>query len=363
MRRRGSLFALTILTLLLTIPAAALADEFTRDFTFDGDKLVVANLVGGIEVVPAAGDEFKVTVDVRGSEADEALLNFLVEEGSKGKLAVQFPVEDHDDYIYPELGRNSKTTIHIEDDDSGSWIKKVFSGIYGKKVTVKGRGNGLEMWADVTIEVPRGRELEVYHGVGRIGAADVTADLVLDTHSGPIEVDDVEGDVLCDTGSGSVTVEDVDGNVNVDTGSGSVRGSDLEGDEVLVDTGSGSVDLDDVECRELVVDTGSGAVQARGIGADKANIDTGSGSVELEFVRMGAGKFVIDTGSGSIDLALPSGASAHVTADTGSGRVRNEIKGADVRHMEKDELEMTVGGGDARVSLDAGSGSVTISGG
>jgi hypothetical protein len=52
-----------------------------------------------------------------------------------------------------------------------------------------------------------------------------------------------------------------------------------------------------------------------------------------------------------------------VTADTGSGRVRNEIDGADVRHMERDELDMTVGAGDARVSLDAGSGSVTISGG
>lgn len=363
MRRRGALFALTILIFALTVPAAVLADAFTRVFTFDGDKLVVANLVGAVEVVSGSGDDFKVTVDVRGDDADESLLEFLVEEGSKGKLAVQFPVEDHDDYVYPELGRHSKTTIHLGDDDSGSWIKKVFSGIYGKKVTIKGRGNGLEMWADVRIEVPRGRELEVLHGVGRIEAADVTADLVLDTHSGPIEVADVEGDVLCDTGSGSVTLDDVVGNVNVDTGSGSVRGSDLEGDEVLVDTGSGSVDLDDVDCRKLDVDTGSGSVQARGIRADSARIDTGSGSVELVLDRMGDGKFVIDTGSGGIDLVLPPDASARVTADTGSGRVRNEIKGADVRHMERDELEMTVGSGAARVSLDAGSGSVTISGG
>ena len=363
MRRRGSLFALTILVLSLTVPAAVLAGEFTRDFSFDSDKLVVANLVGEVEVVSAAGDDFKVTANVRGGDADEALLNFLVDEGSKTKLAVQFPIEDHDDYIYPELGRNSKSTIHIGDDDSGSWIKKVFSGIYGKKVTVKGRGNGLEMWADIRIEVPRGREVEVLHGVGRIAAADVQADLVLDTHSGPIEAVGIDGDLLCDTGSGSVSVESVKGDVNVDTGSGSVTGSDIEGGEVLVDTGSGSVKLETVDCHKLDVDTGSGLVDARGIRTDSARIDTGSGSVELVLERMGDGKFVIDTGSGSIDLVLPSDASAHVTADTGSGRVRNEIKGADVRHMERDELDMTVGDGDARVSLDAGSGSVTISDG
>jgi hypothetical protein len=60
---------------------------------------------------------------------------------------------------------------------------------------------------------------------------------------------------------------------------------------------------------------------------------------------------------------LPAGASARVTADTGSGRIHNEVAGSVVRLRERDELEMVVGAGDARVSLDAGSGSVTIRGG
>jgi len=360
----------TLLTLLAlaalvpaVVPSAAAAGEFARDFTFDGDKLVVANLVGWVEVVPAAGDAFHVTVNVRGADAAEGLLEFAVTEGGKDRLAVQFPLDEHREYVYPELGRDSRTTIHVGDDDSGSWLKKVLSGIYGKKVTVRGHGDGLEVWADITVEVPRGRELEVLHGVGRISAAGVSADLVLDTHSGPIAVRDVTGAVLCDTGSGSVEAGGVRGDLTVDTGSGSVEVRDCEGKEILVDTGSGSVDIDGASCDKLAVDTGSGSVRARGVRTESATIDTGSGSVELRLDGMGKGRFLVDTGSGGIDLVLPAGASAHVVAETGSGRIRNEINGAEVRHQERDELDMTIGGGDASVTLDAGSGSVTISGG
>lgn len=359
MRRRGFLFALTILILSLAVSAGAA--EYTRDFAFEAGKLTVDNLVGRVEVVPTDGDDFKVTVAVRGAEAEEGLLEFVVDEGREARLEVRFPIEEHENYVYPELGRGSKTSIHIRDDDSGSWIKKIFSGIYGKKVTVRGRGNGLEMWADVTIEVPRGRELEVYHGVGRIDAEGARADLVLETRSGPIRASSIEGDLLCDTGSGSVAVESVTGNVLVDTGSGGVTGRDLAGDEVRVDTGSGSVELARVDCASLTVDTGSGSVEVSGARADRAGIDTGSGDVELVLDRMGDGRFVIDTGSGSIDLVLPADASAHITADTGSGRVRNEVHGAEVRLQERDEIDMVVGGGEARVKLDAGSGSVTVS--
>lgn len=364
MRRHGPLMILATLILTLSVATAAFAAEFTRTFDFDSKELEVANLIGSVSVVPASGSDFKVTVAIMGDDASEELMDFVMENGSKGRLAVKFPIEDHDDYIYPELGRNSKTTMTIDGNDAGnSWIKKIFSGVYGEKITVKGKGNGLELWADVTIEVPRGRELEVYHGVGTISAGDLEADLVLDTRSGPITAENIEGDVLCDTGSGSVKVTDIQGDVNVDTGSGSVKVRGCRGDEVLVDTGSGSVEVMDVECSYLLVDTGSGSVEARNIGTDKAKIDTGSGSAELQLDRMGKGDYVIDTGSGSIALMLPAGASAHITADTGSGRVFNEVSGADIRHKERDEIDMTVGDGESKVTLDAGSGSITISGG
>jgi hypothetical protein len=77
---------------------------------------------------------------------------------------------------------------------------------------------------------------------------------------------------------------------------------------------------------------------------------------------MGGGEFVIDTGSGGIDLRLPPDASADVKVDTGSGGIKLDLTGSyRIRHQEEDEVEFTIGGGDADVMLDTGSGSVRIS--
>ncbi len=350
------LFLITLLT------SAALATEFQKEFTFDGKELMVSNMIGRIEIVAGSSDAFRVLVSVHGEDAEEGLLEFITEDGSKSALAIKFPLDDHSKYIYPALGRNSSTTITFneEKDHGGSWLKKVFSGFGGKKITVKGKGNGLELWADVIIEVPARRILEVRHGVGEIQAMGLEADVNLDTHSGPISVENLKGDLLADTGSGRVAAINVEGDVNIDTGSGSVRVDNCNGSEILVDTGSGSVKVNVVTCDYLLVDTGSGSVEAKGIQADKAKIDTGSGSVVLQLDRMGEGRFVIDTGSGGIELILPADASARIMADTGSGSVRNKVEGADITVAARDELEMTVGSGKAKVTLDAGSGSITV---
>ena len=344
------------------LAVSSFAGEFERTFNFDSKELIVANMIGAVEVVPAIGDEFKVTIMVQGDDASEDLIEFKTTEGAKGELGIIFPINDHRKYVYPAMGSRSKTTIsfHNKGDEGGSWLKKVFGGFTGNRITVRGKGSGLEVWADVTIEVPRGRELVVKHGVGRIEAAGVIADLDLDINSGHIKSQDMEGDLVADTGSGQVTVRDIQGDVNIDTGSGSVKVENVEGHDVLVDTGSGSVTADNIICTSLRVDTGSGSVKARSVSTDEANIDTGSGSVLLQLDRMGTGKFIIDTGSGGITMALPDGASANIYADTGSGKVNNQIPGAMIRMQAKRELEMTVGDGEARVKLDAGSGSITI---
>lgn len=352
---------------ILFVVAVILADvaigaEFERTFNFDSKELKVENMIGKVEVVASRDDQFKVTIKVQGQDASEDLLQFNLDEGSKGHLVVAFPIDDHRKYVYPKLGKGSKTTMHYRhgDGEDESWLKKVFSGMSGKRITVRGKGSGLEMWADLVIEVPRGRILHMEQGVGAIHAERLEGDLSLDTSTGTIEVQDIEGDVVADTGSGRVVVASVTGDVFVDTGSGHVRVGNVEGDRVEVDTGSGSVEVVGIRCAGLNIDTGSGRVKAVAVSTDKATIDTGSGSVLLQLDRMGTGKFHVDTGSGSITLALPDNASAHIQAETGSGGIDNELRGAMVRTKARDELDMTVGDGEARVVLDAGSGSITI---
>ena len=345
---------------LTLITGMALAAGFQESHTFNSDELILVNLIGEINVEPARGDSYEVLVSVQGEDADPDLVTVNLDDGRRARLEVRFPVDEHRDYVYPELGRGKTQISQMNSEGADGFWDQLWRGLKNDRVTVRGKGKGLEVWADITIKVPEGRETKVYLGAGHLTSGDVDGELVLDTHSGPVRVDGHTGSLLVDTGSGAVKVYDVDGPVLVDTGSGSVKVENQVGDSVKVDTGSGSVTVSNANTSYLLVDTGSGSVTASGIQADKAKIDTGSGSVALLLDRMGDGRFVIDTGSGSVKLALPDDASATITVDTGSGGVRNKIKGAEILRKDDGELKMRVGDGDARVDIDTGSGGVTI---
>jgi hypothetical protein len=349
---------LPLLILATTLPALA---GFEESRSFAAETLTVNNLIGEIRVSGHAGSSFEVLVQVRGDDASPELIEVLTKDGASPELTIGFPIESERNYVYPALGAGSKTSFTFNKDEGGSWLAQLIGAAGTRRITIRGSGSGLEVWADVEIKVPHGSTLRVNHGAGEIQAADVRAHLQLDAHSGAIEVSHVEGDVLADTGSGHVTLTDVAGVLNVDTGSGHVELENCRGGKVLVDTGSGHVTLRSVETPDLVVDTGSGHVRALGIRADAAMIDTGSGEVELRLDRMGDGEYEVDTGSGRVLLALPADASADVSADTGSGGIHLDLDApVQILHKEKDELRFRIGEGAARVVLDTGSGSIRI---
>ncbi len=355
--RPGIVTAILLMMVLLALPA--LAREYEESFSFSGDELKIANMIGKVDVRSGSGDQIRVTVLVRGEDAESDMIEFEVDDGSIGELQIIFPTSDHKKYVYPELGSSSKTTIHFKNgNNDSSWLRKVFG--MGDKITVRGKGSGLEVWADVLVEVPEGRELKVKLGVGSIEAKDVQADLVLDTNSGAIYAMGITGDLLADTGSGHVKAHDINGEVHVDTGSGSVDIANCRSNSILVDTGSGKVKGNNLICSSLNIDTGSGSVRAHNVEADEAKIDTGSGSVSFQLNRMGTGRFVVDTGSGSIEMDLPEDASAKIYADTGSGSMNNHLQGAVVKNKERREMTLLIGDAEARVTLDAGSGSITV---
>lgn len=346
------------------------AQEFEETFRFDAESLSVANLIGAVTVEGHDGSGFEVLVEVRGSDAAADRVEFETDDGRRARLTVHFPDEDR--FVYPELGRGR---VRMDrDGGGGGW-----SLFGGDRLEVRGRGDGTEMWADVTIRVPREAGLSVRNGVGVVRASEVVArldlatrsgeilargvegDLEVDTGSGHVEVTGVSGDLYVDTGSGNVDARDIDGrSVEIDTGSGGVTLLGARGERLLIDTGSGSVETDRSSFFEVTIDTGSGSVECTALEADELVVDTGSGSVQVDLARMGDGDFEIDTGSGSIRLLLPATASAHVWAETSSGGVDLDIAEALVRSKERDRIEFEIGGGAARVHLDTGSGGIRI---
>jgi hypothetical protein len=355
--RPGRLPAALVLLALAATPVLA---ESRQVIDVEAEELVFMNLVGHVQVESATGDRYQAEVTIRGRDAEGSGVTVKLDEGREARLVVSFPIDEHDTFIYPALGRGSTTVWNPERQDGGGWWHKLWRSMGGDKITVKGSGQGLEVWADVVLRVPAGRETEVYLAAGAIDAGGVDGALVLDTSSGAIAVEGHRGKLVCDTGSGEISVRGVDGPLLCDTGSGGVDIADQRGGDVEVDTGSGGVRIDGADTRMLHVDTGSGGVSARGVKADEATIDTGSGAVVLHLDRMGPGRFVIDTGSGSVELVMPADASASVSVDTGSGGIRHELPGAEILHQEGGELKLRVGDGDTTVIIDTGSGGVSI---
>jgi DUF4097 and DUF4098 domain-containing protein YvlB len=366
----GGVFCAALVCSLVVFSGTASAAGFSETKKFSTDSLTVTNLIGEVRVIGHRGSGFEVVVDVQGDDASRDEVR--IDTGSES-LTVVFPKSKN--YVYPNL--DSHSSVSFQPNEGGSWL----GSLMGSKIKVSKRGSGKEIWADIEIRVPEGGHLELRQGAGAVVAEDVSADLNLDSHHGKVSVHSIDGDLLVDTGSGDVSVAALRGGLNIDTGSGDVDVSDAECDEVVIDTGSGNVTLSglsteadisidtgsgdismtDISGDEFEIDTGSGDIDGKGIRAGSAVIDTGSGSVGFSLAEMGRGDFDIDTGSGGITLALPASAACEVDAEAGSGGVHVGL--ADVQHMRRhddDEVEFTVGGGGARVTLESGSGAIRI---
>ena len=358
----GLILGAALLGGLLSLASPAQAEEFTENVSISGDHLMVLNLIGEVRIESHKGSNYEIEVHVQGEDANREDVQIETRDGNDAELVVKFPIGERNRFVYPRLGRGSRTEFSIDRHwgDHG-WLDKLLSSLGARSIRVEGRGSGLEMWADLLIKVPEGKELVMELGVGRIDAMGLNGKSALHTSSGSVRVDTAEGDLLVDTGSGHVEVADVRGDLDIDTGSGHVEARNIEGDRVRIDTGSGHVEIRGVVCSELSIDTGSGHVEAERVSADDVSIDTGSGGVELQLDHMGDGLFVIDTGSGGIELVLPEDAAADIEAETSSGGIHLDVLDADIRHRERDEIALRIGGGGgADVRLDTGSGGIRI---
>ena len=350
-----------VLSVLVVGALVALAAESTwaqQEWSFEGDRLLVTNLIG--EITVRGHDGSRIIVRARPGGDDANLLDYQLKQGGEAEFHVVYPLDRATHFRAP-AGWGGRTDFRLESwIQESSFLKDVYSSISDRERIRIGGGGDIEAWADLEVLVPRGVDSRIKIAVGEINARDVGAAVDLDTHSGRVSARNIQGDTRVDTGSGSVEVSQIRGSLNVDTGSGSVEVSDVEGGSLLVDTGSGRVVVEGAKVNRLEVDTGSGSVRASSIETDDANIDTGSGSVTLDLIRMGEGNFIIDTGSGGVTVDLPSDASVRITAETGSGGITLDVPNAMLRRMSRDKVELEIGDGRAQLAIDTGSGGIRI---
>jgi hypothetical protein len=315
-----------------------------------GQDVAVYTLAGRVRVVSGSGAEVVVRITRGGADASQLRVETGLLDG-RATLRVVFP---DDEVVYPEMGRGSSTQMSVRAD--GTFGDG--NGRDGSRVRIRGSGSGLEAWADLVVEVPAGRTVAAYLGVGGMEAAGLNGDIRLDTGSGSVTASDITGSLDVDTGSGAITVSGVSGDLSVDTGSGRVEVSDVAGDDVQLDTGSGRVRVAGVDASRFAVDTGSGSVTLEAISSPTVLVDTGSGSVEIDLL-IDVAQLDIDTGSGSVTVRAPDDLGAMVEIDTGSGGIDLDFP-LEVTSVRRDRVQGRLGDGEGTIRIDTGSGSIRI---
>jgi hypothetical protein len=340
--------------LFAALTAVAAVQQQSNRYTVSGDSVAIYNLVGELKVEGGSGSAVTVEIARVGRDADQ----LRVETGpirGRATLRVIYPDED---LVLP--GRASgwwSTELRVRDDGTFNDGDRGF-GRSGRRVRIRGRGDGLEAAADLRIVVPRGQKIAVYLGVGRATIANVDGRLRVDVSSADVTADHTKGQLNIDTGSGEVQVTDAEGDINIDTGSGTVSATRIKGTVLDIDTGSGEVNATDVDATDVNIDTGSGSVDLRNARARTLRVDTGSGDVDIRLLAP-CDDIDIDTGSGGVTLAVPEGLSAQVEIETGSGGIDLGFP-VQVRKLESDHVTGTIGDGRGRLRIDTGSGGVRL---
>ncbi len=337
-----------------TLPGAALHAQQTLRLTPSNGRVAIWNLVGTAHIEQGTASEVEVEITPRGADAARMITRAGLIDGEQS-LRIFYPVDE----IRPAGGDRSRrtssySTLRIRDDgrfdgssNSGHRLK-VWSGA------------AFEASADLLIRVPKNVALDLHVAVGDVYAVGTARALSIDTYSGDVRTNTTRGPLNIDTGSGNVEVKGHNGDLSVDTGSGDVQVSDVaDARTISLDTGSGSVMAD--RCAASVtlrIDTGSGRVTARNIEAPEMSLDTGSGAVEVA-PTSAAGALHVDTGSGSVTLIAPSDFGAELEISAGSGGIRSDLPMQLLRRSEG-ELSARIGDGRSRVSIETGSGGVSI---
>jgi lia operon protein LiaG len=328
--------------------AAGSPYEPTRH-TLGGTDVAIYNLLGNLEVVRGEGASVVAEVTLHGKDA----VKLQVENGpidGRQSLRVIYP---GDRIVNPEFGDHTTSTFRVNDDGTFNDDKHG-----GRRVTMSGRGPGIEAGADIRLLVPAGKKVHVYWGHGKASVTRTDADLALDAAGMPVSATGIRGSLSVDIGSGMVRVEGADAEIAIDTGSGDVSLSAVHGKGVTVDTGSGEVTGNDISAESATIDTGSGDIRLGKFGAERVSLETGSGEVTVEIAGDNQ-SLEIDAGSGDVTVTIPKALGAELSVETGSGGIETNLT-MQTSVRKHDALVGKIGDGRGRIAIETGSGTVSI---
>lgn len=226
-------------------------------------------------------------------------------------------------------------------------------------------------YAEWTLEIPNGLELDFRTGSGNIEVRGVNLELNTNTGSGNIEIDELNGELKASTGSGNITLSDIQGDMKANTGSGSIRMENAEG-AAKFNTGSGNIRVRQTH-GELSFNTGSGNIDVEAASImGSSSFNTGSGNAKLELdaaldhdlsISTGSGDAILDFNGQPIsgEFVLKANDEDDIRAPFDFDRAYEEDRGSGWRGRNKAYVkEAKVGNKNIQIRISTGSGKAEV---
>ena len=321
--------------------------------TLTGNRVSIYNLAGTLKIQGGAGPAVVVDITRGGRDAGRLTLAQGDIRGANA-LRVLFP---GDRIVYSRLGYRTRTDIRVNSD--GTFDHGGGDGWFSRdRVEIRDSGSGLEAYADLVVNVPRGQTISVHLGVGEATVSNVDGNIDVNVAAARVTTEHTKGYLSIDTGSGGVSVTDAEGDVKLDTGSGGVTVDGVRGQELHMDTGSGSIRVANVDVKTLDADVGSGGIRLSRVKASRVKLDAGSGGIDLDLASL-VDDLSVETGSGGATIRLPAAQGGEIDIQTGSGGIESDFA-VQTTKLGRNHLRGHIGNGEARIRIEAGSGHVRL---
>jgi DUF4097 and DUF4098 domain-containing protein YvlB len=212
------------------------------------------------------------------------------------------------------------------------------------RISVETWGNPHRVRSELEIHVPAGSRLNV---------DSFSASITIEGVTGEVQAETVQGAISVAGSPSEARVSSVNGSVSVTGASRATKAESVSG-SVKVTGASGEIQASSV----------SGSVQIEGRDFGSVQLESVSGGVDFDGSLQKSARLSAESVSGRVTLVLPAATGADVKLSTFSGSISTDFDAPEPRKTsrwtpEKD-LEFTIGGGGARVSVDTMSGGIAI---
>lgn len=324
-----------------------LAQEWDREpyqvqnFNGSFSNLEVKTSGGSITVKGGQSGNAKVEVYIRSGNYDSKLSKSdiekkltedyelkMVQDGNTLRLTAKRKNKNNDWKNSISISFAVYVSENISSDLSTSGGNISISALNGKQVFTTSGGN-------LVCKQLKG-DIKGTTSGGNISIEDSRDNIYLTTSGGNISAENCTGNITISTSGGNLEMDDLDGTIKSTTSGGNVNGERIKG-ELKTSTSGGNVDLDELSC--------------------SVDAATSGGGVTVEIKELG--KYVkLSNSSGRIDLTMPS--NKGITLEIRGSKINSSLSGNFDGKIEDTRIKGTLNGGGIPVTVDAGSGRVSI---